>query len=86
MFTFGFVRGKESVARVLIDMDYVASEKLDNLVRLGFFPDVQFTYVVRSVQLILLNRKRTLNDVRDSRAKALNGDGLASDNLSNGRK
>ena len=50
MFTFGFVRGKESVARVLIDMDYVASEKLGNLVGLGFVPNVHFTYVVRSVQ------------------------------------
>ena len=46
MFTFGFVRGKEGVARVVFDMDYVASEKLGNLVRLGFVPDVHFTYVV----------------------------------------
>ena len=52
MFTFGFVRGKEDVARVIVKMNYVASEKLGNLVGLGFVPDVKFTYVVRSVQRI----------------------------------
>ena len=54
IFTFGFVRRNEGVARLVVDMDYVASEKLGNLVRLGFVPDVHFTYVVRSVQHIAI--------------------------------
>ena len=58
MFTFGFVRGKEGVARVVFDMDYVASKKLGNLVRLGFVPDMYFTYIVRSAQVI---RTKLLN-------------------------
>ena len=38
-------------------MDYVTSDDLCNFVGLGFVLDVQFTYVVRSVQqiTILLN-------------------------------
>ena len=58
MFTFDFVRGKEGVARVVFDMDYVASKKLGNLVRLGFVPDMYFTYIVRSAQVI---RTKLLN-------------------------
>ena len=40
-----------------VDMDYVASDKLGNFVRLRFFLDMQYTYLVRSVQhiTILLN-------------------------------
>ena len=60
-FTFGFVRGKEGVARVLVKMNYVASEKLDNLVGLGFVPDVQFTYVVRLVQRISTKLRNMFN-------------------------
>ena len=43
--------------RTVVDMDYVASDELGNFVRLRFFLDVQFTYVVQSVQhiTILLN-------------------------------
>jgi hypothetical protein len=29
----------------MVDMDYVASDELSNLVRLGFVLDVQFPYV-----------------------------------------
>ena len=46
-FTFGFVRGGKGDARVVVNMDYVASDELGNLVRHGFVIDVQFTYVVR---------------------------------------
>ena len=34
-FTFGFARGSERDVRALIDMDYVASDKLGNLVGFG---------------------------------------------------
>jgi hypothetical protein len=45
------------VVRAVVDIDYVASDELGNLVRRGFVLEVQFTYVVRSVQhiTILLN-------------------------------
>ena len=46
--------------RVLVDMDYVASDELGNLVRVGIVLDVHFTYAaVQSVQdistILLLN-------------------------------
>jgi hypothetical protein len=89
IFTFGFVRRKEGVARVLVDVDYVASYKLGNLVRLGFVLDVHFTYVVRSVSTndnTSEHVQRTLNDVSDSWAKVVSGDGLAGVNLSDRRQ
>ena len=49
-FTFGFVRRGEDDVRTVVDMEYVASDELGNLVRCGFVLDVQFTYVVRSIQ------------------------------------
>jgi hypothetical protein len=48
------VRRREGVASVVADMDYVANDELGNLVRLGFVIDVQFPYVVRSVQHITI--------------------------------
>jgi hypothetical protein len=36
-------------------MEYIASDELGNLVRLGIVREVHFTYAVRSVQNILLN-------------------------------
>ena len=50
IFTFGFVRSSERVVRAVIDMDYVASDKLGNLIRLGIVLYVQFTYADRLVQ------------------------------------
>ena len=44
-------------------MDYVASEELGNLARLGFVRDVEFTYIVQSVQhmtILLKHVRRTL--------------------------
>jgi hypothetical protein len=57
IFTFGIARRREDEVRVEVGMDYIASDELGNLVRLGFVLDVQFPYVVRSVQhiTILLN-------------------------------
>ena len=50
IFTFGFVRRSKDAVHVLVDVDYVASDELGNLVGLGFILEVQFTYVVvRSV-------------------------------------
>ena len=82
--TFGIVRRSESEVRVLVDMDYVASEEFGNLVRLGFILDVNFTYVVRSVQQnynISKHVQRTLDDVPDSWASIVCGDGMADSNL-----
>jgi hypothetical protein len=84
VFTFGIVRRREGVARAVVDMDYVASNELGNLVRLGFVLDVYFTYVIRSVQHITIHVQRTLDDVRDSWAKVVCGDGLAAANESDG--
>ena len=44
LFTFGFGRRREDAVGVLVDMDYVASDELGNLVRLGFVLYVQFAY------------------------------------------
>ena len=65
-------------------MDYIASDELGNLVRCGFVHGVQFTYVARSVQHITILLKpvqRTLDDVPDSWAMVVCGDGLAGVNL-----
>ena len=61
-------------------MDYVASDELGNLVRLRLVLDVQFPYVVRSVQhttMLLTCSQRTLDDIPDSWARVVCGDGLA---------
>ena len=57
IFTFRFVRRREGDLRVGLDVDYVASDELGNLVRLGIVRAVHFTYAIRSVQhiTILLN-------------------------------
>ena len=52
IFTFGFVRRTENVLRAVLNMDNVASEELGNLARFGFVREMNFTYVVRSVQHI----------------------------------
>jgi len=62
---FGFVRRSEDAVRAFIDMDYVASDELGNFVRLGFVLDVQFTF----------------DEVQDSWAMVVSGDGLAGANL-----
>ena len=85
-FTFRFVRRNEGVVRAVVNMDYVTSNELGNLVRLEFVLEVQFTYVVRSVQhitILLQHVQRTLHDVQDSWARVVCGDGLAGANLSN---
>ena len=87
IYTFRFVRRNEGVVRAVVDMDYVTGDKLGNLVRLGFVLEVQFTYVVRSVQhitILLQHVQRTLDDVQDSWARVVCGDGLAGANLSDG--
>jgi hypothetical protein len=38
----------------MVDMDYVASDELGNLIRLGIVPEVHFTYAVQSVQHITI--------------------------------
>ena len=50
IYTFGFIRSGEGDLRAVVEMDYIASEELDHLIRRGFVLDVHFTYVVRSVQ------------------------------------
>ena len=47
IFTFGFVRSSEGVVRAFVDMDYVASDELGNLVRLGIVLKMYFTYAVQ---------------------------------------
>ena len=46
-FTFGFVRSSERVVRAVIDMEYVASDNLGNLVRIRIVRVVHFTYANR---------------------------------------
>ena len=85
IFTFGIARRCEGEACVLVDMDYVASDELGNLVRLGFVLDVEFTYVVRSVQHKYYHTskhvQRTLDDVPNSWASIFCEDGMANGNL-----
>ena len=45
--TFGFVRRSEGVVRLVVNMEYVASEELGNLVRLGIVLEVHFTYAIQ---------------------------------------
>ena len=47
IFTFGFVLSSDRDVRAVIEMDYVASDNLGNLVGLGIVLYVQFTYAVR---------------------------------------
>ena len=65
-----------------VDMDYIASDELGNFVRLRFFLDVQYTYVVRSVQYTSKHVQRTLDYVQDRWAMVVYGDGLADGKLS----
>ena len=52
--TFGFVRRSKGVVRAVFDMDYIASDELGNLVRLGIVPEVHFTYAVQSAEFNIL--------------------------------
>ena len=65
--------------RAVVDMEYVASEELGDLFRLGIVLEVHFTYAVRSVQhitiLLLKHVQHTLDDVRNSWAWVVCGDG-----------
>ena len=47
------VWSSEGVVRAVVDMEYVASDELGNLVRLGIVLEVYFTYAVRLVQHII---------------------------------
>jgi hypothetical protein len=62
--------------RALVDMEYVSSDELSNLIRLGIVLEVHFTYRVQLVQhiTILLNVQRTLDDVYDSWTMVVRGD------------
>ena len=70
------VWSSEGVVRAVVDMEYVASDELGNLVRLGIVLEVHFTYAVRLVQHVSSKHvQRTLNDVCDSRTRVVSGDG-----------
>ena len=45
MLTFGFVWSSKGVVCALIDMEYVASDELGDLIGLGIVREVNFTYV-----------------------------------------
>ena len=47
--------------RVGFDVDYVASDELGNLVRLGIVSEVYFTYAIRSVQHTITILLKTFN-------------------------
>ena len=86
IFTFGFVRSRVDDVRAFVDMEYVTSDELGDFVRLGFVLDVQFTYVVGSGPTyyhISIRFQHTLDDVHDSRAMVVYGDGLAPGNRRN---
>ena len=83
---------KDGVVRAVDDMDYVASDKLGNLVRVGFVLNVQSTvstYVGSPVSSTYYHYhtskhvQRTLDNVHDSWARVVYGDGLTGANLSN---
>ena len=70
--------------RFVVDMEYVASEELDNLVRLGIVLEVHFTYAVRLFQHITIlfkHVKLTLDDVYGSWARVVCWDGYAGGKL-----
>ena len=84
IFTFGFARTSEGVVRFVVDMDYVASDDLANLFRLGIVHEVHFTYAVQLVQhitILLSMFGLTLDDVCDSWARVVCGDRRAGVNL-----
>ena len=58
--TFAFVRSSERDVRALIEMDYVTSDNLGNLVGLEIVLEVHFTYAIRFLIIghvtILLNK------------------------------
>jgi hypothetical protein len=54
IFTFGFIRRRKGDVRVRLDVDYVASDDLGNLARLGIVREVHFAYAIRSVQHITI--------------------------------
>jgi len=58
---FGFVWGTEHVGRALLNVEYVARGKLDDLSKLGLVLDMEFP----------------LDDVRNGWASVVYGDGLA---------
>ena len=68
--------------RALVDVDYITSSELGNLVRLGFVFYVQFAYDVQSVYHTSKHVQRTLDDVQNSWAMVVCGDGHAHANLS----
>ena len=47
IFMFGLIRSSEGVVRAFVNMDYVASDELGNLVRLGIVLEMYFTYAVQ---------------------------------------
>ena len=59
IFTFGFVWSSDCETRALIEMDYVTSDNLGNLVGLEIVLEVHFTYAIRLLIIehvtILLN-------------------------------
>ena len=66
-------------------MDYVASDELADLVRLGIVPEVHFTYAAQLVQHITIlfkHVKLTLDDVYGSWARVVCWDGHAGGKLS----
>ena len=71
----------------LVDMEYIASDELGNLVRLGIVREVNFTYAGpvssnQHITVLLNNPQRTVDDVCDSWAMVVCGDGRADDKLS----
>ena len=70
--------------RALLNMDHIASDKLGNFIRLGIILEVHSTYAVRFSSAnyhTSKNVQRTLDDVCDSRARVVCGDGHADGNL-----
>ena len=52
IFTFSSARGSEGVVRAVVDMDYVASDELGNLVGLRIVFKVHVTYAVPDRRLV----------------------------------
>ena len=70
----------------VVDMDYVASDELADLVRLGIVPEVHFTYavqllVVQHITLLFKHVRLTLDDVCDRWTRVVYGDRSAGSNL-----
>jgi hypothetical protein len=70
----------------LVNVEYIASDELGDLARLGWVLEMDFTYVLRWVQYTRsLPQLRALDDICNSWARVVCGDRLAGMNFTESR-